>query len=79
MSMDTMQLILCRGAVDHGFLTALLDAPHEALQAYDLAPDEIAVLAGTPASSLRDLAAAVEAWRRGETAAMPVRELALAG
>jgi hypothetical protein len=79
MSMQTMQLILCRGAVDRGFLTALLETPYEALGEYDLSADELAVLASAPAVSLADLATAVEAWRRGDTAPARVPALALAG
>ncbi len=78
--MQTMQEILCRGAVDRAFLGLLLAAPREALREYeyDLGPAEYAVLAETPARSLTDLAAAVEAWRRGDLVTLPARELALA-
>jgi hypothetical protein len=79
MALQTMQLVLTRCAVDRAFLTTLLDSPHEALAEYALAPDEHALLAGARAHSLRDLATAVEAWRRGELAAAPVRQLAFAG
>lgn len=79
MSMQTMQTILCRGAVDRAFLASLLDTPHAALQEYDLSPDELALLADTPARSLTDLAATVETWRRGGPFGASVRELALAG
>ena len=79
MSMQTMQTILCRGVVDHAFRAALLETPHEALHEYDLSADELSVLAETPARSLLDLAAAVEAWRRGEPVMSRVPALALAG
>ena len=77
--MQTLQLILCRGAVDHGFLGELLERPSEALRDYDLSPQEYAVIAESSARSLVELARAVEAFRRGEPAVLPVRELALAG
>ncbi len=80
MPLCTMQQILCRGAVDRAFLGALLQTPERALAEYALSAEERAVfLRGAP-RSLGDLAAAVEAWRRGEPiAASPARELALAG
>lgn len=66
MSIDTMQLVLCRGLVDRAFLSTLLNAPETALAAYNLSPAETAVLAGPDVTSLSDLARAVESWRRGE-------------
>jgi hypothetical protein len=77
--MQTLQLILCRGAVDRAFLGELLDSPSEALREYDLTSREFAVLAESSARSLVDLAVAVEAYRRGEPARANVRELALVG
>lgn len=79
MSMQNLQAILCRSAVDRAFLGELLTAPYEALREYDLSPVEFGVLAHHGARSLADLAVAVEAHRRGEPVAAPVRELALAG
>lgn len=66
MSIDTMQLVLCRGLVDRAFLSTLLSAPDVALAPYDLSPAEAAVFSRAHAASLSDLARAVEAWRRGE-------------
>jgi hypothetical protein len=76
--MQTLQLILCRGAVDRAFLGDLLDCPEAALSEYDLSSEEYDVIAGAGARSLADLARVVEAYRRGEPAGMPVREYALA-
>ncbi len=78
MSVQTMQQILCRGAVDRAFLAALLAAPERALAEYELSAEERAVLLSGAPRSLVDLAAAVEAWRRGEPVPA-ARELALAG
>jgi phytoene/squalene synthetase len=75
--MQTLQTILCRAAVDGAFLNALIDAPRRAVQQYDLSPAELGVLTGSSARSLADLAAAVEAWRRGEPATTTVRRLAV--
>lgn len=79
MSMHIMQMILCRGIVDHTFCTALLETPREALREYHLSADEFRVLAESPARSLVELAEAVEAWRRGDVVAAPAPALALAG
>jgi hypothetical protein len=80
MPLNTMQQILCRGAVDRAFLSMLLQAPERALAEYALSAEERAVFLGAAPRSLVDLAAAVEAWRRGDSVAAPAqRELALAG
>ncbi|HZQ37777.1 MAG TPA: hypothetical protein VFD32_17735 [Dehalococcoidia bacterium] len=79
MAMQTLQTILCRAALDGAFLHELLDAPHRAVQQYDLSPAELGVLAGSSAHSLTDLAVAIEAWRRGEPATAPAQELAIIG
>jgi hypothetical protein len=76
--MQTLQLILCRGAVDRAFLGDLLDCPELALSEYDLSNEEFAVIAGAGARSLSDLAQAIESYRRGEPAGTPVREYAMA-
>jgi hypothetical protein len=77
--MQTLQLILCRGAVDRVFLGDLLERPGEALREYDLSPEEYAVIAQSSACSLVELAQAVEGYRRGDLVAAPVREQALVG
>lgn len=77
--MQTLQLILCRGAVDRAFLGDLLECPEQALREYELSADEYAVIAGSGARSLTELARAIEAYRRGELTPVPVREYALAG
>lgn len=79
MSMQAMQLVLCRGAVDRAFLASLQERPHEALRDFDLSCDEIAVLTQDSPRSLMQMAAAVESWRRGEPISAPVRQFALAG
>lgn len=76
MSMQTMQSILCRGAVDQSFMAELLAAPHRALQEYDLDAAEMGLLTG--ARSLHELATRVEDWRTGRLAYAPVREQKLA-
>jgi hypothetical protein len=80
MPLCTMQQILCRGAVDRAFLAVLLQAPERALAEYELSAEERAVFLSGARRSLADLAAAVEAWRRGELVAVSAgRELARAG
>lgn len=79
MAIQTMQTILCRAAVDGAFLGALLAAPQRTLQQYGLNADELELLAGAGATSLYDLAAVVEEWRRGKPRAAARQALALAG
>lgn len=71
MPLRTMQQILCRGAVDRAFLSALLQTPERALAGYELSVEERAVFMTGAPRSLLELAVAVEAWRRGETAVVP--------
>jgi len=78
MSMQTMQLVLCRAVVDGPFLTTLLENPYQALADYDLSSDERGVLAESPAHSLTELALSVEAWRRGDLVPAAAPRLALA-
>ncbi len=73
MSLLVMQNVLCRGVVDGGFLADLLEAPQQALAGYDLTADEHAVFTSAGATTLAELATAVEAWRRGEL--VPVRSI----
>jgi hypothetical protein len=77
--MQTLQMIICRCAVDRDFLADVLSSPHDALREYDLSTAEFALLADPSVRSLVDLASAVESWRRGEPRTARVRELALAG
>ena len=77
MSMQTMQTILCRAAVDRRFQAELLSNPDDIVQEYGLHESEAGMLAG-PLGSLGELASVVEAWRRGDPTCMPARELALA-
>jgi hypothetical protein len=77
--MQTLQMIICRCAVDREFLTDVLRSPHTALREFDLSDEEFALLADPSLRSLVDLASAVESWRRGEPRTAVVRELALAG
>jgi hypothetical protein len=74
-----MQTVLWRGATDRSFLHTLLDAPREALREFDLTPMEVDALAGCSAASLEELAAGVEAYRRGDPLPARVPEFALAG
>lgn len=76
---QAMQAVLWRGAADPVFLAHLLAAPGEILRELEFRPAEIAHLTAAPLRSLADLAHRVEAWRRGEPLATPVRQLALAG
>ena len=66
MSAQTLQHIVCRGAIDAEFLHLLARAPAEALAGFDLADDESAMIVGLRPQSLEDLAQGVEAWRRGD-------------
>ncbi len=70
MSLQTLQLVLCRCAVDRTFRARLLAAPACALAPYagSLTAVEIAALLDPPERSLLGLARAVEALRRGEDA-----------
>ncbi len=86
MSAQTLQHIVCRGAIDAEFLRLLGRAPAEALAGFDLADDESAMLLGLCPQSLEDLARGVEAWRRGDvmpappaTGAWRIASVALAG
>jgi hypothetical protein len=78
MSMQTMQTILWRGATDRSFLRTLLDTPREALREFDLTSHEVDALAGNSPASLTELAATVEAYRRGDPLPTRTAELALA-
>ncbi len=78
MSMQTMQMVLCRASVDRTFQAALLSTPDEALQQYDLDDAEAGILRNGSFRSLADLAAATEAWRRGEPQCFEQHELAMA-
>lgn len=78
MSMQIIQQVLCRAAVDRAFQEALLDAPGTVLGQFDLDEAEFAMLVANPSHSLVDLAAAAEAWRRGEPVASRQYGLALA-
>jgi len=71
MSAQTLQHVVCRGAIDAEFLRLLTRAPTEALAGFDLAEDESAMIVGLRPQSLEDLARGVEAWRRGD--AIPAR------
>jgi len=78
MSMQTMQTILCRGAVDSAFTAALLSSPRAALQEYNLDAAELSIFADVPAASLNELAGRVEDWRTGRPMQTPQRVFALA-
>lgn len=64
MSMEGLQEVLCRSAVDRAFLLLLASAPHKALAGFDLDGAERAVVAEPPVRSLEELAVRVEAWRK---------------
>lgn len=83
MSMNAMQLVLCRGIVDAAFRARLMEAPQAALAEYELTEEEHAVFTSAPSRSLVGLASAVDSWRRGDLVRRPepvhVPALALAG
>ncbi len=66
MSMEPLQAVVCRGAVDAAFLLLLACAPMRALAGFGLSKAEQELLARPPARSLEDIALRVEAWRVGE-------------
>ncbi len=71
MSAQSLQHVVCRGAIDAEFLRLLARAPAEALAGFDLAEDESAMIVGLRPQSLEDLARGVEAWRRGDVMSAP--------
>ena len=79
MAMQTVQTILCRAAIDGAFLATLQAAPRRALQPYDLSADEVDLLTDRRARSLSELAAVIEAWRRGEPRSVAEAQFAHAG
>lgn len=71
-SLERLQEILCRSAVDPAFLLLLGRAPHQALAGFELSEAERALLSWPPARSLEQLALRVEAWRYADSdAALP--------
>jgi hypothetical protein len=64
--MRGLQQVVCKSAIDPGFLRWLSQSPAEAIRGFDLGDDEAALVLSLRPQSLDDLAQGVEAWRRGE-------------
>lgn len=64
--MRGLQQIVCKSAIDPGFLRWLTQSPAEAMRGFDLGDDEVALVLALRPQSLDELAQGVEAWRRGE-------------
>ena len=66
MSMNGLQHLVCRAAIDADFLRLLARSPVDALYGFELADDEASVVEALRPQSLEELARGVEAWRRGD-------------
>ena len=64
--MRGLQQIVCKSAIDPGFLRWLTQSPAEAMRGFDLGEDETTFVLTLRPRSLDELANGVEAWRRGE-------------
>jgi len=71
MTMRGLQQLVCKSAIDSDFLGWLARSPSEAMRTFDLADEETALVLALRPQSLDELAAGVEAWRRGEE--LPMR------
>jgi hypothetical protein len=65
MSMQALQHVVCRGAIDREFMALLARSPREAVRGFGLTVAEEEMIVGLGARTLVDLADGVEAWRRG--------------
>jgi hypothetical protein len=74
MSMNGLQHVVCRAAIDSDFIKLLARSPIDALHGFDVDDDEVSMFESLRPQSLRELACAVEAWRRGD-ALVPQRPL----
>jgi hypothetical protein len=66
MSMNGLQHVVCRAAIDPGFLKLLAHSARDALYGFDIADDEVAMIDALRPGSLEELGRGVEAWRRGD-------------
>ena len=66
MSMNGLQHLVCRAAIEADFLHLLARSPADALRGFEVSADEAAMIEVARPRSLEDLARAVEAWRRGD-------------
>jgi hypothetical protein len=69
--MRGLQQLVCKSAIDPGFLTWLSRSPADAMRGFDLGEEETALVLALRPQSLDELATGVEAWRRGEP--LPIR------
>jgi hypothetical protein len=69
--MRGLQHLVCKSAIDPSFRDWLARSPVDAVRGFDLADDEVAMILALRPQTADDLAAGVEAWRRGE--ALPLR------
>ncbi len=66
MSAQALQHMIMRGALDKDFIAQMTRSPHEILAQFDLTGPEQSFILDLHPRSLKELAAGVEAWRRGE-------------
>ena len=66
MSMNGLQHLVCRGAIDREFLGLLVRSPEDAVRGFDLTDGEAAMVLALRPRSVEELARGVEAWRRGD-------------
>ncbi len=66
MSAQSLQHLIMHAALDETFCTRLAQSPAAALAPFDLAAVERDFLHRQQPTSMQELAAAVEAWRRGD-------------
>jgi hypothetical protein len=65
-TMRGLQQLVCKSAIDPGFLHWLTRSPADAMRGFDLGEEELALVLSLRPQSLDELASGVEAWRRGE-------------
>jgi len=68
MTMNGLQHLVCRAAIDTDFLRLIARSPADALRGFDVADDEASMIEALRPQSLEELARGVEAWRRGDFA-----------
>jgi hypothetical protein len=64
--MRGLQQLVCKSAIDPGFLNWLTRSPADAMRGFELGEDETALVLTLRPRTLDELAQGVEAWRRGE-------------
>jgi hypothetical protein len=69
--MRGLQQVVCKSAINPGFLRWLTQSPLDAMRGFELGEDEAAFVLTLRPQSLDELAQGVESWRRGEP--LPIR------